>query len=320
MRQARNRPIKRKNQKDSRVTEYYRFRDFWAPAFWPTWLGIAGLYLMAWLPVGLRLVISRALAALLYRLVASRRKVAHTNIRLCFPELDAPAQQRLVREVFYANILNFFETAQAWCRPKPRMALQLDGLEHLDQARATGRGVILLGGHFGPLDIAGSLFIEHFEYSLVYRKDDNPLFNYFMTRARERYSTGTIARKDMKGLLRTLKGGGTVWYAPDQDYGPKASVFVPFFGVPTATITMTSKLAQAGNALVLPISAYRRADGRGFVVTIEAPLAIPSGDEVADARTINAWLERRIREHPEQYLWLHKRFKTRPEGEPSVYQ
>ncbi|WP_320822377.1 lipid A biosynthesis acyltransferase [Reinekea sp.] len=319
MREASNKPVRRKNQKNSRVTEQHRFRDFLAPVFWPTWLAIAGLYLMAWLPVRVRLLVSRGLAHVLYRLVASRRKVAQTNIRLCFPHLDALAQESLVRAVFYSNTLNYFETALAWCRPNHSMQLEVKGLEHLHRAQATGRGVILLSGHFGPIDIAGSLIVDHVALTFVYRKDDNPLFNYFITRARERYCTATLAHKDMKGILRALKGGATLWYAPDQDYGRETSVFVPFFGVPTATLTMTSKLAKAGNALVVPISGYRRADGRGFVATIEAPLDIPSGDEVSDARAINAWLERRIVEHPEQYLWLHKRFKTRPEGEPSVY-
>jgi len=319
MRLASNKPVQRKNQKNSQVTEQHRFRDFLAPAFWPTWLAIAGLYLMAWLPLRARLLVSQGLAGVLYRLVASRRKVAQTNIRLCFPELDAVAQQRLVRAVFYSNILNYFETALAWCRPNHTMQLEVKGLEHLRRAQATGRGVLLLSGHFGPIDISGSLIVDHVDLTFVYRKDDNPLFNYFTTRARERYCTATLAHKDIKGILRALKGGATVWYAPDQDYGREASVFVPFFGVPTATITMTSKLAKAGNAVVVPISGYRRADGRGFVASIEAPLDIPSGDEVVDARTVNAWLERRIAEHPEQYLWLHKRFKTRPEGEPSVY-
>jgi KDO2-lipid IV(A) lauroyltransferase len=152
----------------------------------------------------------------------------------------------------------------------------------------------------------------------MYRKHDNPLFNYFMTKAREDFCEDTIARKDIKGLMRTLKQGKSVCYAPDQDYGRRASVFVPFFDIPTATITMTSKLAKATKAKVIPVSAYRTADCRGFVLKFEPPMPI-GDDDIADAHAINRWLEARIREHPDQYLWLHKRFKTRPEGEPSLY-
>ena len=244
MRQASNKPSQGKNHRDSRVTEQHRFRDFLAPVFWPTWLAIAGLYLMAWLPLRARRLVSWSLARMLYHLVASRRKIAQTNIRLCFPELNASAQQRLVRAVFYSNILNYFETALAWCRPNHSMQLEVKGLEHLRQAQATGRGVLLLSGHFGPIDVVGSLIFDRVDLTFVYRKDDNPLFNYFTTHARERYCTATLAHKDMKGILRALKGGAVVWYAADQDYGREASVFVPFFGVPTATITMTSKLAR----------------------------------------------------------------------------
>jgi len=319
MRQAREKQSIQKRQKDSRVTEVSRFRDFLMPQYWPTWLGIAGIYCMAWLPIPLRIMLTRGLAGLLYRLVGSRRRVAETNIKLYFPDLDEAAQHQLVKDTFFSNTLNFFETAHAWCRPAQSMHLDVRGLEHLEEAQSSGRGILMLSGHFGPIDIGGALISKYFDYASVYRRHENPLFNYFMTRARERYSKITIARKDMRGLLKELKKGGIIWYAPDQDYGRKASVFVPFFGIQTATITMTSKLAKAGNALVLPVSGYRTADNRGFVVTIEPVLDIPSGDEVDDAHTVNKWLEGKISEHPDQYLWLHKRFKTRPEGEPSVY-
>ncbi len=320
MGQAKHRPPLKRNQKDSRVTEVQRYRDFLSPRYWPAWFGIGGIYLMAWLPIPVRLGLSRLIAGLLYRLVPSRRKVAQTNIRLCFPELSAVEQHRLVKQTFFSNTLNFFETAHAWCRPVTSVPFHIEGLQHYKDAVASGRGILVLSGHFGPIDILGALLIGICEFSVVYRKHDNALFNYFMTRARERYSKKTLARKDMKGLLRELKQGGAIWYAPDQDYGRKASVFVPFFSIPTATITMTSKLAKMGDAIVLPVSAYRTDDHRGFVLNIEAPVAIPSGDDVADARWINEWLESRIRRHPEQYLWLHKRFKTRPEGEASVYR
>lgn len=274
---------------------------------------------MAWLPIALRIPIAKGLAVLLYRLVPSRRKVAQTNIRLCFADKSPQEQEALVKATFFSNTLTFFETAHAWCRSTKGVNYELKGLEHLKQAQANGQGVLLLSGHFGPIDISGPHLGSHVDFASVYRRHDSPLFNYFMTRARERFSIATFARRDMKSQLRHLRRGGVIWYAPDQDYGRKASVFAPFFGVQTATITMTSKLAKAGQAVVVPISGYRKADHKSFVIVIEPAMNIPSGDDIADSTVINQWLERRISEHPEQYLWLHRRFKTRPEGEPPIY-
>lgn len=310
---------KGQSQKDSRVTDVYQYRDFLAPRYWLTWLGIGSLYVMAWLPIAVRFGLSRLLSRVLYHVASGRRRVAETNIKLCFPHLNPTEQRKLVKDIFYSSTLSFFETAEAWCRSSNLVNYEIRGLEHLKQAREGGRGILLLSGHFGSIDLCGALLKDSLQYATVYRRHDSELFNYFMTRGRERYSTKTIARKDMRGLLRELKTGGVVWYAPDQDYGRKASVFVPFFGVSTATITMTSKVAKASNALVVPLSAYRTDDGRSIVLTFEPPVNIPSGDDVEDARLINRWLEEKIKEHPEQYLWLHKRFKTRPDNEPSFY-
>lgn len=319
MRQARDSRSFQKNQKDSKVTEIYRFRDFLGPKYWRTWLLIGGIYVLAWLPIWLRLAIAKVLSSLAYSLISSRRKVAETNVRLCFPKLNEVDIDKFVRATFLSSILSFFETAHAWCRPTKNLDATFIGLEHLTEAVKSGKGVLLLGGHFALIDMLGALMSQHFDVATVYRKQDNPLINYFMVRARERFHKVTIARKDMKKLLRTLKEGGIVWYAPDQDYGRKASVFVPFYGVQTATITMTSKLAKLSDAIVIPLSGYRQKDNKSFIIEVEEPIELPSGDDVADAALVNRWLESRINKCPEQYLWLHKRFKTRPEGEPSVY-
>lgn len=306
-------------QKDSNVTNRYKYSDFLHPRYWLTWLAIAGLYVMAWLPIVVRKAVAKGLSRVLINVAKSRRKVAARNIQLCFPELTAEEQSAMLRKTFYAATLSFFETAHAWCRSADSIPIHVEGREHLDAALASGQGVILLSGHFGPLDIGGAVLNRVVPYAAVFRRHDNLLLDYFMTRQRERYVKQMIARKDIKGLLRALNKGACVWYAPDQDYGRKPSIFVPFFGVDAATITMTSKLAVGGNAIVLPGSSYRMADDYSIGIKFEAPLAIPSGNERDDAIMVNNWLEGRIRQHPEQYLWLHKRFKTRPEGEPSLY-
>ena len=307
-------------QKNSNVSETYRYRDFIHPRYWTTWLGILSLHIIARIPFSVQKLLSKVLAGVLFRWVKSRRNVALTNIKLCFPELTQDDQLALTQKTFYSYTLGLFETARAWCIQDQGLKQRVEGLEYLHAAQADPRGVLLLSGHFGPLDLAGVALSKYTKYSVTYRNDDNPLFNYFMVKGRKKFVDKTLARKDMRGLLRAFKRGDIIWYAPDQDYGRRASVFAPFFGIETATVTMTGKLASSGNAIVLPLSSYRDKDNRTIVLKFEAPLDIPSGDNIADAHKVNEWLETSIRRHPDQYLWLHKRFKTRPEGEPSVYK
>ncbi|MFQ3230887.1 lipid A biosynthesis acyltransferase [Reinekea sp.] len=311
---------RRGKQKHSNVTGYYQYRDFIHPKYWSTWLGILSLHTIARIPFPIQKQLAKGLAVLLFRWVKSRKHVALTNIQLCFPELSTEQQLALTRKTFYSYTLGLFETARAWCIQEKGLLYRVEGLEHLRVAEADSRGVLLLSGHYGPLDIAGVALAQYAKYSITYRNDDNPLFNYFMVKGREKFVDKTIARQDMRGLLGAFKRGEIIWYAPDQDYGRRASVFAPFFGIQTATVTMTGKLASSGNAIVLPLSSYRDVDNRTIVLKFEAPLDIPSGDNIADAHRVNEWLEASIRRHPDQYLWLHKRFKTRPEGESSVYK
>ncbi|MGB1092006.1 MAG: lysophospholipid acyltransferase family protein, partial [Oceanobacter sp.] len=187
---------------------------------------------------------------------------------------------------------------------------QFIGLEKLQKAREEGRGVLLLGAHYSMLDLAGALFVTQFPVYVSYRPQDNAVMNYVMEKNREKLYQDCYTRKDIRAFIRTLKAGEILWYAQDQDFGRKNSVFVDFFGVPAATITATSRIAKAGNALVMPLTYFRRADNSGYDIEVHDPLTIPSGDDIADAREANAFLEQQLREHPDQYLWLHKRFKT----------
>lgn len=308
-----------KDQKDSQVTDKYRYWHFLGPKFWSTWLAIAGLYVLAWLPWRAKILAAKGLASVVKRVAKSRYRTLQTNIRLCFAHLESEQQNRLIEEALFSNLLGFIETAHAWCRGLSGINVEVEGQEHLNAALKDGRGIIYLTGHWSFLDLGAAIIGTHLSAGTIYRKHDNPLFNYFMTRSRERHLAYTVARKDVKGMIRRLQQGEGLAYMPDQDFGRKRSIFVPFFGVPTATITMTSKLAEAGNAIVLPISGYRKGLSSTYVFRIDPPMAIPSGDEQADAKLWTQWLESCIAQHPDQYLWLHKRFKTRPPGEPSVY-
>ncbi|MCY1496026.1 Lipid A biosynthesis lauroyltransferase [compost metagenome] len=303
-----------------------RFRSaFLHPRFWPLWLGLGLLWLIAQLPYPALLRMGRGLGALMYGLAVSRRQIAQRNLELCFPELSAAERKRLLKENFASTGIAFFEMAISWWWPKKRLRklAHIEGLEHLKQAQAEGQGVILMAVHFTTLEIGAALLGQQHTIDGMYREHDNPLFDYLQRSGRERHNLDATAveREDVRGMLKLLRGGRAIWYAPDQDYGRKQSLFVPLFGIPAATVTATTKFARLGRARVLPFTQRRLADGSGYRLTVHPPLGdFPGESEEADCLRINQWVESVIRECPEQYLWAHRRFKTRPEGEPKLYR
>jgi KDO2-lipid IV(A) lauroyltransferase len=303
-----------------------RFRAYFLhPRFWPLWLGLALLWLLVQLPYRVLLVLGRALGALLYRLAGSRRTIAARNLELCFAQLSAAERERLLRENFASTGIAFFEMAMSWWWPQARLArlAHIEGLEHLQQARAQGQGVILMAIHFTTLEIGAALLGQVHTIDGMYREHKNPLFDFIQRRGRERHNLDATAieREDVRAMLRVLRGGRAIWYAPDQDYGAKQSLFVPLFGIPAATVTATSKFARLGRARLLPFTQQRLDGGRGYRLTIHPPLAgFPAHSEEADCRLINQWIEQTIGACPEQYLWTHRRFKTRPPGAAKLYR
>ncbi|MAD46367.1 MAG: lipid A biosynthesis acyltransferase [Oceanospirillaceae bacterium] len=285
------------------------------PVYWPVWLGVFFIKLATMLPYRAQLLIGRCLGLLLYRLARGRRNIVEVNIDLCFPEKTAGERAQLVRQTFIDNGIGIMETMIAWFRPRDYLLERttFHGLEKITEVQKQGKGVLLLGGHYTMLDLSGALITNHIDACVSYRPQDNPAMDYVVQRGRERLYEDCFTRKDIRGFIRALKKGGILWYAQDQDFGRKNSVFVDFFGIPTATITATSRIAKAGNAVVLPLTYFRREDNSGYDITVHDALPIPSGDDIEDARLANAFLEQQIRQHPSQYLWLHKRFKTRPD-------
>lgn len=288
------------------------------------WIGVADA--LAWaiarLPQRLLLASGALLALLVAPLLGRRRRYARRNLALCFPELDAAARRRLLRATLRATVTGLLETLRAWFAPAPalRDLVAVDGLEHLAAARATGRGILLLTGHSPHLELGGRMLSEAsgLPVSIVVRRHGRPCLERFIDRARRRAFAATIGKKDMRGLLRALSEGGVVAYAGDQDFSYR-HVFVPFFGVPAATLAAIPDIARRGNAIVLPYWFQREADGR-YALRIDPPWdAWPSGDAVADAARYMAALEAAVRRRPEQYLWVHRRFKTRPAGEADLY-
>lgn len=295
------------------------------PQHWFVWLGLGLLRALTFLPYTWQLAIGRVIGLLLHKVAKSRRRIAERNIELCFPEKSEQERAILVRQIFIDNSIGLMETMMAWFRAPDYLLDRTEfiGFDQVKSHLAEGRGVMLLGAHYSMLDLAGSLTTNILPVSVSYRPQDNPVMNYVMERNRDRLYQQCFTRKDIRGFIRTLKKGNVLWYAQDQDFGRKNSVFVDFFGVPAATITATSRIAKAGNAVVIPMTYFRKEDNSGYVLTAYDPLPIPSDDEVEDARVANAFLESRLREHPSQYLWLHKRFKTRPdknEKKGKIYQ
>ncbi|MGA7801373.1 MAG: LpxL/LpxP family Kdo(2)-lipid IV(A) lauroyl/palmitoleoyl acyltransferase [Gammaproteobacteria bacterium] len=293
------------------------------PRYWPTWLGLGLMWCLAQLPFAWQLGIGRAIGTLLERVSPRRRHIAAVNLALCFPDSTEAERRALLHGHFQSLGIGVVETAMSWWTPEHRLRehARIEGLEHLQRAHDAGKGVILLSGHFTTLEIGGRLLALHAPFHVHYREHKNPVFDAVMKRAREARFEKAIPRGNMRAMVRSLKDNTAVWYAPDQNYGAEHSVFVPFFGVPAATITATSRLARMTGAAVVPFFQERLPDTQGYRLTLLPALEdFPTGDDDADARRVNAIIEEAILRAPAQYLWTHRRFKTRPPGAASVYE
>ncbi|MEX2489377.1 MAG: LpxL/LpxP family Kdo(2)-lipid IV(A) lauroyl/palmitoleoyl acyltransferase [Pseudomonadales bacterium] len=296
--------------------------EFLQPRYWPTWLVFGVMWLVTRLPHPWQVRFGAMIGRAAFLVARSRRHIAAVNLQLCFPELSRSRQQQLLKQVFRSTGIGLVETAIAWFRD-PRDFLdivEINGLEHLEQAAAEGRGVILLGAHLSTLDFCGAVLGTRFKFDVMYRPNKNRLLETIMTQSREKNFPRAIHRHDIRGVIRSLKAGDVVWYGPDQDYGRKHSVFAPFFGIETATITATARIAKISSSPVIPFTHYRCADGRSYEINLGPPLQnFPTGDDVEDATIINRLMEEAVLPAPEQYWWLHRRFKTRPDGEERPY-
>lgn len=299
-----------------------KLSDFFAPRYWPTWISIGILRLCIRLPFPWQQTIGSVIGQLGYYLVKKRRKITGTNIRLCFPELSQNEQKRLTIQTFRSTGKAIFETGLSWWGNEKRLEnlCHIEGLENLEKALERGKGVILLSAHFTCLEIGGRLLSLRQPFQVVYKKARNPLFEVFMQRAREKHYQRAIQTYDLRKMIKGLKENKVTWYASDQDFGDKQSVFVPFMGIIAATLTTPARLAKISGAPVVPYFPRRLENNKGYCLTIFPMLEnFPDEDEYKNAERINQIIETEIRKAPDQYLWVHKRFKTRPEGEPSVY-
>lgn len=292
------------------------------PRFWLTWLGIGCWRLVVKLPYPVMMWLGRLLGAILYFMGGYRYQVAEINLALCFPEMSEVQRRQLLRDNFASYGIGFFEVGMAWWWPTERLNkyIQLEGMEHIEALN--GRGALLMAIHYTTLEVGASALSARHSIDGMYRPHKSAVYDYVQSKGRRvRNPAGVVyPREDVRGMFKALRQGRIIWYAPDQDYGRKQSVFANFFGVPAASVTATARFAKVGNAAILPFSHIRLPNNQGYRVTVHPPLEnFPSGDDVADAETINRRVEAFILEQPDQYLWAHRRFKTRPEGEQRPY-
>lgn len=287
-----------------------------------TWLGLWPIRGLGRMSPALARRSTRWLGPVMRVLMRRRGRIARRNIELCFPEFDSRQREHLVRRHFVELAESLAEIAMAWQRPGrlgPEFG-EVVGLEHLEQARSSGQGVLLVTGHVTCLELGARLFGEQVEACGIYRPLRNPMLNDFQNRGRARYAKAMIRRDDLRTMVRHLRAGGVLWYAPDQDFGPERSLFAPFFYQPTATARGLLELARLGRARVVPMFPVKDpVTGRVTVYLEPAFEDFPGADPVADLTRFNAFLERRIRTAPAQYWWLHRRFKSTPEGHAPRY-
>lgn len=277
--------------------------------------------LLAVLPRALLRMVASLVSVLMYHLAVSRKKVARRNIELCFPGLDRAEQEALLKKHFRELGWTVVELPLAWFANYRRLEkmCEIDGLEHIHSVRRAGKGVLLVAGHFTSLEMTGCLLGQVLEYDAMYRSHKNPLFDRVQRQSRLRFTRSLVARDDLRSSLRLLKQGHVLWYAPDQDYGPKNSIFIPFMGVPAATLTATSRMAAMTSCAVVYMKTLRLAPWK-YRIELSEPLEDFPGENIEkDTERLQAMLEANIREVPGQYLWVHRRFKTRPAGEASLY-
>ena len=291
-----------------------------SPKHWP-YLALIGMARLACLlPVRWWLAIGRAIGHAAYLLAKSRRRTTEINIRLCFPDLDRDARADLVQRTFLSVGMLAMELAFCWFRPIEILArrMEIHGLEALREAQSEGRGVLLVGAHYLTLDLGAALLSTQVEFDAVYRRNNNAAIERLMVEGRKRFCGRVIERNDIRRAIRSLRESRLLWYAPDQDYGIRHSVFAPFFGQTAATIA-TSRLVKLTGARPILFSHFRDSAQGTWSLHLQPIEDYPTGDDVADAKHLNSLIEAEICKHPDQYLWLHRRFKTRPEGVPSPY-
>lgn len=285
-------------------------------------LGVFILWLIHFLPFRVIVAIGNGVGALLYLVAADRRRVGTINIRLCFPDKSDQARRQLLCDHFKMFARSLIERSVLWWASAERISslIRVEGVEHFDAIK--GLPAILLTPHFVGMDVGGQWVAQHTDTVCMYANQKNIYLTELLLKKRARFRNQLLysRQQGLRPIIKGMRAGMPFIYPPDQDQGVKDGVFVQFFGVPAATMTSVSRIAQMTGAKVVPGITRVLPGGEGYVLTFyPAWENFPSSNDVADARRMNEFIEQRILEMPEQYFWLHKRFKTRPEGEKKFY-
>jgi len=309
--------VKQKKDKSLQLSSYL------APKYWPLWFATGLLRLTTFLPVPLIHLIGAALGILLYRIVPSRRRTARINLKQAFPTLSNDEIDALNKKAFKSLGISIFETGIAWFKKSSvlQRQCQIEGKEHLDQAMARNKGVILLTGHFTTLEMGGRLIGTYVDkYNAVFKRAHDPLFNAIMVYYRSKMGNELIETRNVRAIIRGLKNGHATWFGPDQDFADQEIVFTPFLGGIASTLTATAKLARMTGAAVVPFYPVRLANGKGYkLIVLPALEHFPSDNIEEDSARVNRTIEEMVYSCPEQYLWSHKRFKTQPDRRTNIY-
>ena len=297
-------------------------KTFRNPRYWYAWPALALMIIMSRMPERVLWLIGNIVGSIVSWFPTPNRHFAERNIELCFPDKSKTERMRLAKQYFCLSGYAMLSLSVAWFAPRKRLKqfITLHDQHYLDEAYARGENVILLAPHFIGLDMGGSRLSAERKYVSMYRKARNPLLEYLFLR-RERFGSVVVERMaSLKPILRMIREGRPFYYLPDQDMGERASVFVPFFGLPASTVTTLSRIAETTNSAVIPCITRILPKG-GYEVRLYPPLKnFPTADPAADAARMNKEIEQWVREMPEQYMWSYRRFKTRPKNEPSLYE
>ncbi|MBO2602293.1 LpxL/LpxP family Kdo(2)-lipid IV(A) lauroyl/palmitoleoyl acyltransferase [Shewanella algae] len=294
------------------------------PKFWLLWLAVGLARLTLLLPLKWQMKLGSGIGLLAMKLAGSRVNTAKRNLELCFPQMSEAERETLLRRNFQETGKAIFDTINAWwwSNDKVQKHMQIKGQEHVEQTLAAGQGVILFAVHCLPLEMGARIFGQFQPGVGVYRPHNNPVMEYLQVKGRLRSNKALVPKRDLRQMVRCLRTPDVIWYTADQDFGRSSAIFIPFFAVPdAATITGGTTLAKLGKAKVLPFFVERNTDDTGYNIEIQAPLDnFPGENEVEDAKRGNGIVEQLISRNPAQYMWLHRRFKTRPnESDPSLY-
>ncbi len=302
-------------------------KTFFAARFWPVWGLLAALRALSWLPLPVIYALGIACGELAYWLHARRRKIVWRNLVACFPDKNRAEIRALAHRHFHMLVTAVLATGVVWWGAKPRLErlMRIQNREIYEAARRRGARIILLSPHFVGMEFGGIYLSSMAPTVNIYQRNKNPLLEELTRRYRARFKPVRYASKKqsapiIRPIIRLMRAGHQFYYLPDQDPGRNKSVFAPFFSVPAATFATLGRIARMSDGTVIPCAIRLLPRGRGFEIIFESPLSdYPCGDDIADATQMNRALENLIAHAPAQYFWSHRRFKTRPPGEPPFY-